>query len=345
MIIYLQILLSYIYKSIVIIRNKLFDNKLIKTIKLPIPVISIGNISVGGSGKTPFSIYLAQLLLNKNLKPAIIAKGYKRKNKKNNIVSDGRQIFCDVESAGDEAYLIAQKLSIPVVIHYKKYQAAKIAYNSFEIDCLIVDDGFQHRKLHRDLNILLLNDDIFNDSKLLPAGKLREEINSINRADIIAVPDNFKNFKNIITHNQLITIKLKRFINKIYNLFTLNTISIIELSKNKTIFISAIASPKQFELTLNDLGLQSFKHFIFPDHYHYTSQDLSKILKFCQMNQVKSILTTEKDAVKLKNFNELFANNDINLYVCQMEITITEGLEIFQRKIDEVFSKFKNKPA
>lgn len=336
----LKIILSNIYKLFIYIRNRLFDIKVIKTFRLSIPVISVGNISVGGTGKTPFCIYLANLLLENNRKPALIAKGYKRKNKKINIVSDGHRIFCDVESAGDESILIAEKVHIPIVIHDKKYKAAKIAAESFEIDCLIIDDGFQHRKLQRDIDIILLNDDNFNNDKLLPAGKLRETLNSINRADIIVIPENFNNFNKLKQYKPNNIIKIRRYINNIYNLSTLISISINELSNNKIILLSAIASPQQFELMVKDLGLNPNKHFSFGDHHYYSHKDIDVIVKFCQANQITSILTTEKDAVKLKKYHKLFAENKINLYVCQMEIFITEGFELLQRKLNEVFEKY-----
>ncbi len=338
----IYITLSNIYKYIVNYRNRLYDKNKVKIIKLPVPVFSIGNICVGGTGKTPFAVLLAQMLVNNSKKPAIIAKGYKRKKKNINIVSDGKNILCDIDSAGDEAYFIAEKINIPVVIHVKKYIASQIALNSLDIDCIILDDGFQHRKLNRDLDIVLLNNFTFENVSLIPLGRLRETIDSINRANIIAIPKEFRYFEELKKYNFSNIIIFKRIINKIYELFNLNIIIHNDLYSKQICLISSIASPEQFEAMLVDLNINPIMHFKFPDHHNYILKELIEIKKFCLRNGIKYIITTEKDAVKLKKFKELFADSNFCIYVCQLELSITEGYDLLQGKVDEIFGKYQN---
>ena len=164
--------LSFLYLFIINIRNWLYDKSILPTKHLSTVVVSIGNMIVGGSGKTPFTIHLAEILINKGYSVGIICKGYKKKMKGTIVVSDGLKILCHVNDCGDEAYLIARKVHQSyVVADENKTKAAIFIEKQYNPDVILIDDGFQHRQLERDIDIVLYNTRIKNSKyKLLPVG-------------------------------------------------------------------------------------------------------------------------------------------------------------------------------
>ena len=179
---------SPLYALSVGLRNYLYDKKISPQKRLPCKVISVGNIVVGGTGKTPMVIYLANLLQKKGFRPAVLSRGYMGKSKSPiNIVSDGRRIFMKPEDCGDEPVLISQAAKgIPVLTGPKRFLTGQVALEKFGADVLILDDGFQHRQLARDVDIVLLKTQTpFGNGCLLPAGPLRESPRALKRAGII----------------------------------------------------------------------------------------------------------------------------------------------------------------
>jgi len=329
-------------------RNRSFDLNRIEQYKGKIPVISIGNISVGGSGKTPFTIELAKLLLERGIRPAVIGRGYKRKSKGGIIVADGKQILSSAEEAGDEMLLIAQKLNVPVVLHQKKYEAARIVEDNFNVDIILLDDGFQHRKLHRNLDIVILDSKTIEKPYLLPRGRLREPLKSILRADIICLysENDYRKIAGFVGNDaELFYISVKK--DGIYNLENynhlaihsalqqgnFNNIHLNEVLKNKEkkfATLSSIANPERFFNSID--GINFFHSFIFKDHHQYSKKEILKIIKCCKNIDINSLITTEKDAVKLYRFNELFKSNSIFVYVFSIKIDILN----FQKLTDFV---------
>jgi len=178
---------SLLFRLAVYLRNLLYDFNLLPIVKLNVPVISVGNLTVGGTGKTPAVEYIARLLLSNHLRPAIVTRGYGRKQLGTVVVSDGEKICSAIEAGGDEALQLAKRLQHAVVIaDEKKFRGAQYAWENFKIDAVIVDDGFQHRKLHRDLNIVLIDVPSFFENRwMLPAGPFREPFGSVSRADVV----------------------------------------------------------------------------------------------------------------------------------------------------------------
>ncbi len=341
-------LFENIFGSFVERRNNSYDLNKIEQYRGKIPVISIGNISVGGSGKTPFTIELAKLLLERGICPAVIGKGYKRKSKGGIIVSDGKQCISNAEEAGDEMLLIAQKLNVPVVLHQKKYEAARIVEENFNVDVILLDDGFQHRKLHRNLDIVILDSKTIDKPYLLPRGRLREPLKSILRADIICLysESDYKKIACFIGNDaEVFYISVKK--DGIYNLEKYNPVAchndlrqgnsnnfqfneILKDNEKKFATISSIANPERFFNSIKDI---LFSHsFIFQDHHQYSEKDILKIIKCCKKKDINNLITTEKDAVKLYRFNELFKSNSIFIYVFSIKIDILN----FQKLTDVI---------
>ena len=169
--------ISLLYRLIINWRNRLYDHKIFQEVKLPCPVISVGNITAGGTGKTPCVIWLAQMLQEQGFKPAVLSRGYGGKSSSPvNVVSDGSNILLSGTIAGDEPRLIAQTLKgIPVITGPKRILTGKKAIDNFGVNVLICDDAFQHRQIFRDINIVLLDSEKpLGNGYLLPRGSLRE---------------------------------------------------------------------------------------------------------------------------------------------------------------------------
>ena len=180
---------SWLFRVGVRLRNMAFDHAWLITRELPCPVISVGNLTVGGTGKTPMVIYLAEKIQKMGFKPAILSRGYRRKGKGTTIVSDGRKPPLDYTESGDEPALMAQRLpKIPIVVDEIRFRGGTHLVRKFDPDVVILDDGFQHRWLHRDLDIVLMDAaSPFSDGKMLPAGRLREPPKNLKRADLVAI--------------------------------------------------------------------------------------------------------------------------------------------------------------
>lgn len=326
-------LLSNIYGYFVNRRNRKFDTGRIEIYKPDIPVISIGNISTGGSGKTPFSIWLAQRIIELEGAPAVVGRGYKRKGNGLVLVSDGSSILADYREAGDEMSLIAEKLKIPVVVDKKKVIAAQYANENLIIDCIIIDDGFQHRYVYRDLDIVIIDEATIKKQYLLPKGRLREMPGALKRADIIVynntsleLPDNYGKIV-VKAHTKIAGIKLMQ---------DDETNQTAPEITGKFVAVCGIANPQRFFGSLEEKKLNIEKKFIFKDHQNYSCKHINRIIEYCKKNSIGQIITTEKDYVKLKEFQHLFQNNSINCYVLEIELEIDSGLKELDEKICKI---------
>lgn len=310
--------LSAIYRAVLAGRS-FFYNHIKKPGRLPAKVISIGNITLGGTGKTPAVIAVAEHAKALGLNPCILTRGYKGKVKGPCFVSKGKQILLTTEQAGDEAFLMAEKLNgVPVVIGKKRYLAGKFALENLnrhkkeaEAPALfILDDGFQHIALHRDMDVLLLDaTNPFGNERLFPEGRLREPLKAIGRADIIVLTKVDMAETASIDYAMRI---IRRFSpdaliftasHKPTTLITLSGESeSLETLKDKKIYVfSGIANPSYFKAVLRSNGAEIVRFKKFRDHHKYSQREIDKIIK--SADGLK-IITTEKDLVKLKGMKK-----------------------------------------
>lgn len=311
-------LLSNIYNRFVAIRNRKFDNGKYPITKLNCKVISIGNIIAGGTGKTPFTIFIAKLLLDNGIKVGVVGSGYGRREKGLKVVCDGNQILTDVNGSGDELALIALKLLVPIVVDDKKVNAAKFLNENFDVDVIIVDDGFQHRYLHRDLDIVLINDLTIQNPFTFPKGLLREPLENFKRADLVCLEEN-------VFNNEFFNKIEKLFYKKNFKclkMYFLDKVEIIDNIQGKAVLTCSIARPKEFENFVKSIGVEVVHSIFHKDHYDYHKEDVEKILYICKSKNANSLIVTEKDFVKLVKFKELIFKNNISLIVSEIEITI-----------------------
>ncbi|ROL61428.1 tetraacyldisaccharide 4'-kinase [Bacteroidetes/Chlorobi group bacterium ChocPot_Mid] len=338
-------LLSNIYNNAVKKRNINFDIGKSKIYRCSKPVISVGNLSIGGSGKTPFVITLSNIIKDLGYKPAIVGRGYKRKSKGEIIVSDGNKILTDAKSGGDEMFLLAQKLNVPVISNDLKYKGAMTAEKMFDIDCIVIDDGFQHRQLHRTLDILLIDSDTLDKPYLLPYGRLREPLESVKRADIICLVGNIESktseIKKFIQNKFVCKIKVvpdnPYFLNE--NKSSKITVDRLSETQNKIISVCGIAKPKNFSGMLKALKFNIIYKFEFEDHHNYKESNIQRIIQACKLNEINLIATTEKDAVKFNEFGNIFAENNINILIFPISIKFDDGENEFKNILKNLLGK------
>ena len=276
-------ILDRIYGGIVSARNSLYDSRIFKPRRLNWPVVSIGNISSGGSGKTPFVIALGELLLHKGIWIDVLSRGYRRST--SGILSVNAS--GTPEQFGDEPLLIARKLHCPVIVGESRHSAGLHAEREYEgalqSPMHLLDDGFQHRQLHRDFDIVLLNREDLDD-KLLPFGRLRESIESLRRADAVIVDDGFPIDK--LPKRNLQVWRIER------------ATEIPELN-GSVIAFCGIARPKRFFAALRSAGVDVCEEVTFRDHHRYTAADIKRLAASQARLPGSILVTTEKDAINL----------------------------------------------
>lgn len=268
---------SALFGSIVRLRNALYDRRILQVHKLVRPVVSIGNISVGGTGKTPFAIALGGLLKERGIEFDVLSRGYGRKSDGVAVVDpDGSP-----EQFGDEPLLIARKLAAPVIVGADRYQAGLVAEEKFPHTKLhLLDDGFQHRRLHRDFDIVLVAEEDVRES-LLPAGRLREPFSSLNRADAIVLDS-----ESVVPVAEKTVWRTRRNIH-----FPGPAIRVVAFC--------GIARPNQFFAGLKNSGMDLAETISFPDHHRYRQLDIERLLQTKDRTRAQGFFATEKDAINL----------------------------------------------
>lgn len=312
---YLLFPLALFYWGVLFWRNIFYAVGFFLTHSLPVPVISVGNLSVGGTGKTPMVIYLAQRLQSMGKKVAIISRGYKRKTTGTLVVSDGEQILAAWEEAGDEPYLMAKRLpTVSVVVDEVRYRGGLHAVERFNPDVILLDDAFQHRHLERDMDIVLLNSQEPPQAyKLLPYGKLREPWFHLRRADIV-----FWTKVNLWTgsssrgphaavKSKVLQAKVPVFSSRMAAGTLLkdsagNSTPLVQIKGRKVYLFCGIGDPESFRSLLQRAGAEIIGFRVFEDHHHYIRAEVEGILQDAAALGVEMVITTEKDSFKIERF-------------------------------------------
>jgi len=285
--------LSAIFGAGVAVRNALYDRGILKTRRLACPVISVGNISVGGSGKTPFVIALGRLLKERGIEFDVLSRGYGRRGTGVAIVDPNGS----PEQFGDESLLIARKLQVPVIVGESRYEAGLLAERRFTPRLHLLDDGFQHRQLHRDFDIVMLGADDFRDT-LLPVGRLREPVSSLRRAGAVMTFDGTTfPAKPIWAGRRQVT---------------------VPATEGRMIAFCGIARPGQFFDQLKEAGTKIADAVVFPDHHRYTKHDVSRLLSLKSRARAGAFITTEKDFINLGAISEPLQP----LHIAQLDIVL-----------------------
>jgi tetraacyldisaccharide 4'-kinase len=274
---------STIFGAGVAIRNALYERGALKIRKLKRPVVSIGNISVGGSGKTPFVIALGELLKARGIAFDVLSRGYRRDSIEIAVVDP----LGSPQQFGDEPLLIARKLNVPVIVGADRYCAGLLAEEKFPSRLHLLDDGFQHRRLHRDFDIVLLPHDDLN-ATLLPLGRLREPISSLRRADaVVLFARNDPDFPGPAPAKFEMPV------------FWACRVTTQEWTPERLVAFCAIARPQQFFDAITTLGQELAGQLAFRDHHRYSPADIDRLLQLRDKTRGDCFITTEKDLVNL----------------------------------------------
>lgn len=290
--------LASIFGAGVQLRNTLYFHGVLKQRRLQGPTISVGNLSIGGSGKTPFVILLGELLKARGLAFDVLSRGYGRRSKGVLEVHPGGS----VHDFGDEPLLIARKLGMPVILGDDRYHAGVVAEQKFGPQMHILDDGFQHRALARDFDIVLVTPEDARD-RLLPAGRLREPLKSLARADAVvltsgATPETFP-----LVGKQVWRVRRGISLGK---------------TPERPVAFCGIARPQSFFLQLQKAGVEVAAQAVYRDHHSYLERDISELLALKKNSEAGGFVTTEKDAVNLGSY--LSALRPLSVVPVRMEL-------------------------
>jgi len=286
--------LNGLYGAATALRNALFDRGVLPSRRLEQPVVSVGNLSVGGSGKTPFVIALGELLKARGIRFDVLARGYRRKTRGVLVVeTDGT-----AADFGDEPLLIARRLGVPVIVGESRYDAGRVAEQKFQSQLHILDDGFQHRSLAREFDIVLMTERDFED-RLLPSGRLREPLSSLQRADAIVLPQDFSG-KSFSVHD----LTIESFARQGKLIWRMKREFTAPAAPAAPIVFCGIARPQQFFAQVRAAGIVPAAEVEFRDHHAYDGSDVEHLLAMHGKLRAGGFLTTEKDAVNLGSLEE-----------------------------------------
>lgn len=335
---------SWIYGAGVNIRNFLFDWKILRSKSFDLPVISVGNITVGGSGKTPHVEYLIRLLQDK-YRVAVLSRGYKRRSK-GFILADAKH---RIEDVGDEPYQLKKKFGqIHVAVDADRchgIETLRSLSETKDTQVILLDDAYQHRYVKPGINILLVDyHRLIIYDRLLPAGRLREPKESKSRADIVIVtkcPHDMTSMDYRVIKKALDLYPYQMLLfssidyGRLQPMYCGGSRTLSSITKKENILLlTGIASPEQLLLDLQPYT-KNITHLSFPDHHQFTNDDLETInTTFAEMPSPKTIITTEKDAARLFGMKGLNEQTRHHLYILPIKIKfMQEGEEIFNQKI------------
>ena len=351
---------SYLYEYGVRLKLALYNIGLKKKEKLDCCVISIGNITVGGTGKTPTAQKMADLIKRMGYRVVILNRGYRSHwDKEIGVVSDGNKIFMTAYEAGDEAYLMAKTLpGIPVVIGKNRAITGKYAVEKLNAEVIIMDDGYQHWHLERDLDVVLVDTlNMFGNGCVLPRGMLREPLENLDRGDLFlltktdqsSVLSRMQLRKTIERYNAKAPVvesvhHPKNFVEIAdwYKGITQNHMDLSELEGKDVMVFSAIGNPSSFEQTLSSIGLNIKEAVRYPDHHDYGMLEMQYISERASSQNAVAMITTSKDAVKIPT-EFIYSAREIPLYILNMDIQVTDGFEAFKECVLNAIKKEQDK--
>lgn len=350
--------LSFVYKFALKLKLMFYNIGIYKAKKLPCVVISLGNITLGGTGKTPTAKALATMIKNKGYKVVVLNRGYRAHwDKPVGVVSDGKKIYMTAYEAGDEAYLLAKQLpGIPVVIGKDRAISGEYVVKNMDVDVVIMDDGYQHWQLARDLDIVLIDTlNIFGNGYLLPRGTLREPLSHLNRAGMFLLTkvdqssDYAKKYiRGILKENNSVapiveSVHLAQSFIEItdWDKGLVDKTKSFEQMQDKTVIaFSAIGNPISFEQTVDNLGVKLVESIRYPDHYDYGMREMQYVLERAVKQGVYAIVITEKDAVKIPR-EFIYMKRACPLYVLCIEVNFDDEQNLFEETVLKVLPSIK----
>jgi tetraacyldisaccharide 4'-kinase len=319
---------SFLYWIGVELRNWFFDIGVLPTTVVAVPVISIGNLSIGGTGKTPLTEYVGGFLISSKKKVTILSRGYGRKTTGYRLVSDGTGVIATVEDVGDEPVQIARRLrAASVVVDENRVQGAQRAIREQKPDILVLDDGFQHRYLGRNVNVVLVTaEEIITKQFLLPAGNRREPLRSLHRADIIVVTKcsdlkHYEMAKSILQAKVSAPVVGFRLLPEgLLKVSTNEAVNRQSVNGKTSVTFSGIGSPGALRCSAEEFGLSVIGNFEFADHHWYSAEDLESLRSAYENSKPDFLVTTTKDIVRMNQKDKIQGDFLMKHPVCVLEV-------------------------
>lgn len=349
--------LACLYGAITAARNFLYEKRIFRHHTLGCQVISIGNLTVGGTGKTPVVEVFARALQKEGRRVAILSRGYKKvehglakkildkmtgreRRRPPRVVSDGTALLLDSAMSGDEPYMLASNLpDVAVLVDRDRVKSGRYAIDKMQCDTLILDDGFQYRRLKHRLEIVLVDfTNPFSNGYVLPRGLLRESAGNIRRADFVFITKSTGRDSERLKE-QLRALNPRAEISEcahrprhLQNVYTGERKDLNFLQQAKVALVSGIAAPQGFESEIKRLGATLVYLKRFADHHRYRQQEIIDIINKAKKNQAAAIITTEKDSVRFPKIER----QDVPIFFLRVEIELLSGVEDFYACISRI---------
>lgn len=335
-----------LFRAGVAVRGALYESGLLRVERAGAPVISIGNVAVGGAGKTPAAIAVASRLLARGRRVALLSRGYGATRGDARVVSDGARVLLGAAEAGDEPALVARRLpGVRVLCGPRRAEIARTAVEALGADALLLDDGFQHRSLARDLDVVVLDAaDPFGNGRLLPAGPNREPRSALRRAGLLwlsrvdqadpAALDALRELAREATGRA--PVESRHAPLDVLDGALSGGLGLGALRGKRVLLLAGVARPGGFRRTLAALGAEIAAERVFPDHHRFEAREIEEALRAAAAARCEGVATTEKDAVRLPA--ELA--RDPRLRVVRIEAEIVAGEDVLAAAIDGVLARY-----
>jgi tetraacyldisaccharide 4'-kinase len=331
--------LEQTYRGVLGLRERLYAGRVFSSHSLGCPVVAVGNLTVGGTGKTPAVELAVQALAELGLTPAVVSRGYRRRSSGILVVADSTSIRLEPEDAGDEPFLLARRLPhVPVVVGSNRHAAAQLAVSKLGATAIVLDDGFQHRTLAKDLEIVMARAHRpWGNGHLLPRGPLREPLAALARADLVVVAgvsagDDLGEVRSAVArHAPGVPVLAARYAAvECWEARGMQPRAIGDLAGQRLAGFAGIASPGAFARTLGELGVRVADWVPFADHHWYSAEDLAQLEARAAAAGADGLATTEKDWVRMR----MLPLPRRPLYVVSVRLELVSGHDVWRRAFE-----------
>jgi tetraacyldisaccharide 4'-kinase len=329
------------YRGLLGTREWLYARGVLHSRALDCPVVSIGNLTVGGTGKTPAVELAVRTLMDLGHRPGVLSRGYGRRGGGVQIVADAASIRLDAEEAGDEPFLLARRLpGVPVVVGPNRYEAGRVARARFGVTAIVLDDGFQHRTLRKDLEIVMARaSQPWGNGRLLPGGPLREPLAALGRAHLVVTtgarrPDDAHEVRQTVGRiaPSVPVLTAVHVPTECFESSAMRFVPLDTLGGTRLLAFAGIGSPAGFRHTLREAGATVVEFQEFADHHWYTRDDLARLERRAVDAHADGFVTTEKDWVRLRPLPPLKRP----VYVLSVRLTLTSGQDHWRAAFERV---------
>ena len=329
------------YRGLLASREWLYARGVLASRALDCPVVSIGNLTVGGTGKTPAVELAVRTLRELGHRPGVLSRGYGRRSQGVQVVADAASIRLDAEEGGDEPYLLARRLpGVPIVVGSNRFEAGTVARERFGITALVLDDGFQHRTLSKDLEIVMARAvNPWGNGRLLPGGPLREPLSGLARAHVVVATGarRAEDAAEVRASVERLApgVPVLTAVHEPTECFEASAMRFVPLSalgKTRLVAFAGIGTPDGFSRTLRDTAVDVTAFEPFADHHWYTREDLARLDRRAADTGAEGVITTEKDWVRLRTLPPLKRP----MYVLSVRLRLTSGEEAWRAAFERL---------